>query len=151
MNSDFYNNNFSLGSVKLLKIIYQKGGEFGYNNYTNLLLGLSFITIAIAILLGERNWKNKKANINNINCSSSNCLLNINYETDDGKIYNKDLSVSKDYKNESRKVDILYNLENPEICHLKNENLINYIYILLGSGMLFLIIWFFSLETAKCD
>jgi hypothetical protein len=143
------NKNKSVRTSEAIDMIFQTGGEFEYNNSTNLIIGIALLVIAIVIFIGESNWTTITADVEYLNCNMSNCTLGVNYLVN-GMTYKKDFTVSIDYQRPSdNKVDLSYESGNPATSYLGPSNYNNYIYIFGGLGILFLGIWFTYLNKSE--
>ena len=135
------NNDQSLRTSELINMIVQQGGNFEYNNSTNLIIGIALLVIATVIFIGENNWASVNARVEHLNCNMSNCILIVEYHVNN-TTYKKDYIVPSDYKRPSdNHVMISYDLSNPSISYLGTSNYNNYVYILAGVGVIFLGIW----------
>lgn len=143
------NQNNTLETSEVIKIIVQKGGEFEYNNTTNLIIGLSVLVIATIIFIGESNWITTNAQINYLNCGLSNCALGVEYQVNN-TIYKNEFTVPLNYQYPANnQVNISYDVTNPKSCNLSSLNYNNYIYILIGIGIIFMGIWYSRLDVSS--
>lgn len=140
-----------LETSEIVNMILQKGGEFEYNNTTNLIIGISILVIATVIFIGESNWTTTTAEIEYLNCNLSNCILGISYQVGE-TIYKNEFPVLLDYQRPStNQIIISYDKTNPKSCSLNSSNYNNYIYILIGFGLIFLVCWYSNSESSSSD
>lgn len=143
------NQNKTLETSEIINMIVQKGGEFEYNNTTNLIIGIAILVVATVIFIGESNWVNTTAHIEYLNCSLSNCVLGVEYRANE-TIYKNEFTVPLDYKRPANNiVDISYELSSPKSCVLGSSNYNNYVYILFGAGIIFLSIWYLQMDKSS--
>lgn len=135
------NKNNLVNTTEAIEMIVQSGGNFEYNNSTNLIIGVALLVIATVVFIGESNWKTINANVEYLNCSMSDCTMGIDYQVN-GMTYKKDFVVPLDYKRPSNnKVELSYDTSDPKNSYLGSSNYNNYIYVLVGLGIIFLGIW----------
>jgi len=58
-------------------MLFQTGGDFEYNNTTNLIIGIALLAISGVIFIGENNYVSVDASIDYLNCDSTKCLLGV--------------------------------------------------------------------------
>lgn len=142
---------FKLSNEKMMNhtTINQIGGEFEYDNSTNLIIGLILITIAVVIFIGKNNWLSTNANLDYMNCNTNNCVIGLDYQVN-GNLYKKEFTVPLDYnKSLLNNIIITYNPENPNSSYFGNDKYNDYVYILGGVGIIFLVIYYFFTNSTN--
>lgn len=142
--TDMQFNNNSVATSEIIRMIVQTGGDFEYNNTTNLIIGIALLSIATVILIGENNWSSINTNIDYLNCSTGGCVLGLDYQIG-GITYKKEFNMSNDYVRPSNnQVTITYEISNPKNSYMGVSNYNALIFILYGLGIFFLGLWFYS-------
>ena len=135
----FYNN--SVDTSEIFNAFTQTGGEFEYNNTTNLIIGISLLAIAAIIFIGENNWNTTTTNIDYLNCNPNNCTLGLDYQVNN-ITYKKDFNVDLNYERPgNNQVTITYEISNPSNSYLGTSNYNIIMLILFGFGLFFIGIW----------
>lgn len=141
-----FNNSPNVTSDVMKMIIIQTGGEFEYNNTTNLIIGIAFLAIATLIYIGESNWNTVNTNIDYLNCSPNGCVLGLDYQID-RTTYKKEFNVSNDFSRPANnQVQINYDISNPSNSYMGTTNCNTLTVLLGGLGILFLCIWYYLLN-----
>lgn len=136
-----FNDETSINTSDAINMILQKGGEFEYNNTTNLIIGVALLAIAGVIFIGENNYETAIANIDYINCNVSNCIVGAQFLVN-GNTYKKDFIVDMSFtRPTNNKVTITYQIENPNNNYLGTSNYDMIMYILTAVGIFFIGIW----------
>jgi len=141
--TDMQFNNSENTTSDIMKMIVQTGGEFEYNNTTNLIISIAFFAIATVVYIGESNWNTLYTNIDYLNCSSTGCILGLDYQID-GTSYKKEFNVSNDYSRPANnQIQITYEISNPSNSYMGTSNYNTLAMVLGGLGILFLGIWYY--------
>lgn len=150
--TDFIFNNYeSIDTMDAIKMLTQKGGEFEYNNSTNLIIGIALLVIAGVIYIGENNFKVTNGNINYVNCNKTNCTLGVEYQVNNN-IYNKEYNLNVSYVNyPNNQVVITYESLNPNNSYVGTSNYNTIIYLLVGGGLFFLGLWYYFCTKRGSD
>jgi len=145
-----FNNSPNATSDIMKMIIIQTGGEFEYNNTTNLIISIAFLAIATVVYIGESNWNTVNTNIDYLNCTSTGCILGLDYQID-GTTYKKEFNVSNDFSRPvNNQVQINYEISNPSNSYMGTSNYNTLVMVLGGLGILFLGIWYYlSIDSSK--
>lgn len=137
-----FNNFDSVKTPELISMLIQKGGEFEYDNTTNLIIGIALLVVAGIIFIGENNYAVTNGNINYLNCSTTSCLLGVQYQVS-GITYKKDFTVNMDYLRPSdNQITITYDTTNPANSYMGTSNYDTIMYIMIGVGIFFLGLWY---------
>jgi hypothetical protein len=141
--TDMKFNENSVATTEIIKMLVQTGGEFEYNNTTNLIIAIAFISIATIIFIGENNWITINTNIDYLNCNAGGCVLGLDYQIN-GTTYKKEFNVSQDFARPSNnQVTITYDTSNPNNSYMGSSNYNILIYSLYGLGIFFMCIWYY--------
>jgi hypothetical protein len=136
-----FNNQSPIGTTEVINILLQQGGEFEYNNSTNLIIGIALLAVGGVIFIGENNYSSVNGTIDYLNCNVSNCLLGVQF-TVNGNTYKKDFSVDASYtRPANNQVTITYEIANPNNNYLGTSSYNTIMYILLGTGIFFMALW----------
>ena len=148
--TDMQFNNSTNATSDIMKMIVQTGGEFEYNNTTNLIISIAFFAIATVVYIGENNWNTLYTNIDYLNCSSAGCVLGLDYQIN-GTSYKKEFNVSNDFSRPANnQVQITYEISNPSNSYMGTSNYNTVAMVLYGLGILFLGIWYYlSIDNSK--
>lgn len=148
--TDMQFNNDSVATSEVIRMIVQTGGEFEYNNTTNLIISIALISIATVIMIGENNWSCIDTNIDYMNCNAGGCVLGLDYQIN-GVTYKKEFNVNNNYLRPSNnRVTITYEVSNPNNSYMGVSNYNILICVLYGLGIFFLGMWFcLSKENSK--
>jgi hypothetical protein len=143
-----FNNFESLKTPEIINMLVQKGGEFEYNNTTNLIIGIALLAVGGVIFIGENNYLETDGYINYLNCNNTNCSLGVQYQVN-GNTYKKEFTVSIDYVRPSNnKIQVTYESSDPNNSYMGSSNYNSIIYAMFGGGIFFIILWYY-LSTSK--
>ena len=143
-----FNNTKSIGTTEAINMLFQTGGDFEYNNTTNLIIGIALLAISGVIFIGENNYATVDASIDYLNCDSTKCLLGIQYVVN-GITYKKDFPVDINYtRPDNNQITITYQLSNPTNNYMGTSNYNTIMYILIVLGLFFIGMWYY-LSTKK--
>jgi hypothetical protein len=146
----FYNRE-SIRTSDAINILIQTGGTFEYNNTTNLIIGIALLAIAGVIFIGENNYTTANARIDYLNCSSTNCLLGVQFGVN-GDTYKKDYTVDMNFIRPSNNyVTVTYELTNPNNNYMGTSNYNIIMYILIGLGLFFIGLWNYVSCNKECN
>jgi hypothetical protein len=148
-----FDNITSLKTPEVINLLLQKGGDFYYNNTTNLIIGLAFIALSVVIFIGENNYLTTSGNIIYLNCNNDNCSLGVQYSVD-SITYKKEFTVESDYlRPDNNQVSISYESSYPNNSRLGSSNYNTIIYTMGGIGLFFICLWFYfsSEKSTKID
>jgi len=138
-----FNNVDSIKTPELISMLIQKGGEFEYDNTTNLIIGIALLVVAGVIFIGENNYAVTNANINYLNCNTTSCLLGVQYQVD-GNTYKKDFTVDMNYVRPSNnQLIITYDSSDPNNSYMGTSNYNTIMYVMIGAGIFFLGLWYY--------
>jgi hypothetical protein len=143
-----FNNKESIGTTDAINMLFQTGGDFEYNNTTNLIIGIALLVISGVIFIGENNYATVDASIDYLNCDSTKCLLGVQYVVN-GITYKKDFPVNINYtRPDNNQITITYELSNPTNNYMGTSNYNTIMYILIVLGLFFIGMWYY-LSTKK--
>lgn len=146
-----FNNRESIRTSDAIKILLQSGGNFEYNNTTNLIIGIALLAIAGVIFVGENNYTTVNASIDYLNCSSTNCLLGVQFRAN-GDTYKKDFIVDMNFiRPTNNYVTVTYELTNPNNNYMGTSNYNIIMYILIGLGLFFIGLWNYVSCNKECN
>lgn len=144
-----FNNNESVATSEIINMLVQTGGDFEYNNTTNLIIGIALLAIGGIIAIGENNWTTINANIEYLNCNLTNCTLGVDYQVN-GITYKKDFTIDLDYLNySSKQITITYDLSDPSNSYLGTSNYNTIMFALFGVSIFFLGLWYYLSTKEK--
>lgn len=145
-----FNNKESIGTTEVINMLFQTGGDFEYNNTTNLIIGIALLAISGVIFIGETNYTTVDASIDYLNCDMTKCLLGVHFIVD-GNTYKKDFPVDINYiRPDNNKITITYELSNPTNNYMGTSNYNMIMYILIVVGLFFIGMWYYlSTKTNK--
>ncbi len=143
-----FDNTKSIGTTEAINMLLQTGGDFEYNNTTNLIIGIALLSISVVIFIGENNYATIDGSIIYLNCDSTQCLLGVQYIVN-GTTYKKDFPVDINYiRPDNNRVTITYELSNPTNNYMGTSNYDTIMYILIAIGIFFIGMWYY-LSTKK--
>lgn len=146
-----FNNFESIETMDAIKMLIQKGGEFEYDNTTNLIIGIALLAVAGVIFIGENNYAVTNGNINYLNCNTTNCVLGVQYQVK-GNTYKKDFTVDVKYtRPTNNNVVITYETSDPNNSYMGTSNYKTVMYIMVGGGIFFLGLWYYLSSKKKTD
>jgi hypothetical protein len=138
-----FNNRTSIRTSDAINALLQTGGEFEYNNTTNLIIGIVLLVISGIIFIGENNYMTINTNINYLNCNQDNCLLGVQFVVD-GKTYTKEFNVDLNYVfPDNNQITITYQISNPNNNYIGNYDYNTLVYILSAIGIFFIGLWYY--------
>ena len=143
-----FNNTKSIGTTDAINMLFQTGGDFEYNNTTNLIIGIALLAISGVIFIGGNNYAIVDASIDYLNCDLTQCLLGVQYIVN-GITYKKDFPVDINYTRPNNNlISITYELSNPTNTYISTSNYNVIMYILILLGLFFIGMWYY-LSTKK--
>ena len=134
-------NDYSLDSLDAINNILQEGGTI--DNTTNLIIGISLLVVGIIIYIGNSNYSSTNGKINYMNCNSNHCVLYVEY-VHNYTVYTKEFILDKNYTcPPDNLVNITYETSNPNNCYIGSSNYSILTYLLMGTGLFFVVLWYF--------
>jgi hypothetical protein len=145
-----FNNFESISTMQALKMLIQKGGDFEYNNATNLIIGIALLAIGGVIFIGENSSAVTNGTINYLNCNTKNCVLGVQYQVN-AITYNKDFIVDLKYERPADGIIVVtYETSDPNSSRIGATNYNTIMYIMFGLGIFFLAMWYYlSMDNKK--
>jgi hypothetical protein len=146
-----FNNDESINTIDALNMLIQKGGEFEYNNTTNLIIGIALLAVSGVIFIGENNYVVTNANVNYLNCNTSNCALGVQYQVN-GNTYTKNFTVDVNYVRPSNnQITITYESSDPNNSYMGTSSYNMIMYIMICGGLFFIGLWYYLSIKKKSD
>ena len=132
-------------------MLTQTGGDFEYDNTTNLIIGIALLVVAGIIFIGENSYVATNGNINYLNCNTTNCLLGVQYQVN-GSTYKKDFIVDMNYiRPSNNQISVTYEVENPNNSYMGTSNYNAVMYGRIGGGIFFLGLWHYLSSKKRTD
>jgi hypothetical protein len=136
-----FNNRESIRTSDAIRMIMQTGGTFEYNNTTNLIIGIALLAIGGVIFIGENNYTTVNASIDYLNCTSTDCLLGVQFGVN-SNTYKKEFNVDINFiRPTDNNITITYEITNPNNNYMGTSNYNMIMYILIGVGLFFIGLW----------
>lgn len=114
------------------------GGSKGYEIF-KIIIGIFLIALGLAIFIMREYWERIEASVINVHDSMNQCQVNIAYKVND-VIYYKNIVLPGAYAcNYNDKLEIFYNISNPNLILLDTTNyfILAISLIILGSITLY--------------
>ena len=141
-----FNNYDSTKTSDVINMLTQIGGEFEYNNTTNLIIGIALLVVSGVIFIGENKYTVINGTIEYLNYNALNCLLGIQYQVN-GNTYKKDFTVDINYVRPPNNIVIVsYEQSNPNNSYIGTSNYNMIMYIMTGIGIFFIGLWYYLLR-----